>query len=75
MTGSVVHVQFKTFTFKKKTLRPHFMDGVQLLLFNTWSLGLPGAHLVDLRRKNYWVDLGATQLFSAQDSWIGNPAA
>ena len=51
------------------------MDGVQLLLFNTQSLALPGAHLVDLRRKNDWVDLGATQLFSAQDSWIGNPAA
>ena len=50
------------------------MDGVQLLLFNTRSLGLPGAHLVDLRRKNGQVDLGATQLFSTQDPWIGNPA-
>ena len=50
------------------------MDGVQLLLFNTQSLGLPGAHLVDLRRKNSWLDLGATQLFSTQDAWIGNPA-
>ena len=50
------------------------MDGVQLLLFNTQSLGLPGAQLVDLRRKNGWVDLGATQLFSTQDPWIGNPA-
>ena len=58
----------------KKTLRALFMDGVRLLHFNTWSLGLPGAQLVDLRRKNGWVDLGATQLFSTQDPWIGNPA-
>ena len=49
MTGSIGHVQFKTL---KKTFRPHFMDGVQLLLFNTQSLGLPGAHLVNLRRKS-----------------------
>ena len=48
----------------KKTLRPFFMDGVQLLFLNTWSLGLPGAHLVNLRKKNGWADLGATQLFS-----------
>ena len=58
----------------KKTLRALFMDGVQLLLFSTRSLGLPGAQLVDLRRKNGWVDLGATQLFSTQDPWIGRPA-
>ena len=58
----------------KKTLRPLFMDGVQLLFFNTRSLGFPGAHLVDLRKKNGWVDLGATQLFSTQDAWIGNSA-
>ena len=58
----------------KKTLRPLFMNGIQLLLCNTWSLGLPGAHLADLRRKNGQVDLGATQLFSTQDPWIGNPA-
>ena len=51
------------------------MDGVELLLFNTQSLGLPGAHLVNLIRKNGWVDLGATQLFSTQDAWIGNPAS
>ena len=50
------------------------MDGVQFLLFNTQSLELPGAHLVNLRRKNGWVDLGATQQFSSQDAWIGNPA-
>ena len=58
----------------KKTLRPLFMNGIQLLLCNTWSLGLAGAHLADLRRKNGRVDLGATQLFSTQDPWIGNPA-
>ena len=58
----------------KKTLRPPFMDGVQLLFFNSRSLGLPGAHLVDLTKKNGWFDLGATQLFSTQDAWIGNPA-
>ena len=62
------------FFLLKKTLQAVFMDGVQLLLFNTQSLGLPGAHLVDLRRKNSWLDLGATQLFSTQDAWIGNPA-
>ena len=56
----------------KKTLRPLFMDGVQLLLFNTRSLGLPSAQLVEIRRKNGWVDLGATQLFSTQGIWIGN---
>ena len=67
MTGSVSHVQFKTFTLKKKTLQPLFMDRVQLLLFSTQSLGLPGAHLVDLRKKNGCVDFGATQLFSTQD--------
>ena len=58
----------------KKSLQPLFMDGVQLLLFNSQSLGLPGAHIVDLRRKNDRVDHRATQLFSTQDSWIGNPA-
>ena len=58
----------------KKTLRPLFVDGVQLLFFNTRSLGLPGAYLVDLRKKSDWVDLGATHLFSTQDAWIGNPA-
>ena len=73
MTGSVGDVQFKTFTLKK-SLRLLFMDGVQLLLFNTQSLGLPGAHLVDIRRKNGWIDLGATQLFSSQNAWIGNLA-
>ena len=62
------------FFLLKKTLQAVFMDGVQLLLFNTQSLGLPSAHLVDLRRKNGWVELGATQLFSTQDPWIGNPA-
>ena len=46
MTGSVGHVQFKNFTFKK-TLQLLFMDGVQLLIFNTRSLGLPVAHLVE----------------------------
>ena len=58
----------------KKTLRPLFMNGFHLLLFKTRSLELPGAHLVDLRMKNGWVDVGATQLFSTQDPWIGNPA-
>ena len=58
--------------FLKKTLRTLFMDGV--IPFNTQSLGLPGAHLVDLRRKNGRADLAATQLFSTQDSWIGKPA-
>ena len=62
------------FSLLKKTLQPLFMDGVQLLLFNTQSLGRPGTHLVDLRSKNGQVDLGATQLFSTQDPWIGNPA-
>ena len=73
MAESVGHVQFKNFTLKK-TLQLLFMDGVQLLIFNTRSLGLPVAHLVDLRGKNGWDDLGATQLFSTQDLWIGNPA-
>ena len=58
----------------KKNLRPLFVNGVQLLFLNTRSLGLPGAYLVYLRKKNGWVDLGATQLFSTQDAWIGNPA-
>ena len=58
----------------KKTLQPLCMDGDQLLLFNTSSLGLPVAHLVDLRGKNGRVDLGTTQLFLTHDPWIGNPA-
>ena len=59
----------------QKTLQALFMDGVQFLFFNTRSLGLAGAHLVNLRKKNGWVELGATQLFSTQeDPWIGNPA-
>ena len=58
----------------KKALRPLFGDWVQLLFFNTRSLGLPGAYLVDLRKKNGLIDFGATQLFSTQDVWIGNPA-
>ena len=58
----------------EKTLRPFFVDGIQLLFFNTRSLGLPGAYLVDLRKKNGCVDLGATQLFTNQDARIGNPA-
>ena len=82
MTGSVGHVQFKTFTFTTTftttftftTLQPLFMDGVQPLLFNTQSLGLPGTHIVDLRRKNDRADHRDTQLFSTQDSWTGNPA-
>ena len=57
----------------KKFLRPLFVDGVQLLFFNTWSLGFPWAYLVDLRKNNGWVDLGATELFSTQDSWIPAP--
>ena len=44
------------------------------LLFNTRSPRLPGAHWVDLRRKNGCVDLGATQQFWPKDPWIGNPA-
>ena len=50
------------------------MDGVQLLLFNTLSLGIPGAHFINFKQKYGWVDLGATQLFSTQDAWIANPA-
>ena len=50
------------------------MDRVQLLLFNTQSLRLLGANLVDLRKKNDSVDLEATQLFSTLAAWIGNPA-
>ena len=60
MAGSVGHVQFKTFTLKKKITKPflwmrfNFLKATlrgDSLLFNTRSLGLPGAHLVDLRRK------------------------
>ena len=58
----------------KKMLWPLFVGGVQLLFFNTQSLGLPGAYLVNLRKKNDCVDVGATQLFSTQDAWIGNSA-
>ena len=58
----------------KKTLQLLFVDGVQLLFFNTRSLGLPGAYLVDVRKKNGWVEFGATKLFSTQDAWIGNAA-
>ena len=72
MAGSVGHVQFKTFTFLKKIanlfygwgstfLRLHYEETVYF--FNTWSLGLPGAHLVNLRRKNGCVDFGPTQRF------------
>ena len=68
--GQLVMFSLKHFLLKK-SLPPLFMDGVQLLIFNTRSLGLPG---VDLRGKNGWDDLGATQLFSTQDPWIGNPA-
>ena len=53
------------------------MDAVQLLLFNTLSLGIPGAHFINFKQKygKYgWVDLGATQLFSTQDAWIENLA-
>ena len=62
MPGSVGYVKFKTFTFKKNLTTPLY-GWDQLLLFNTWSVGLPGAYLVDLRGKNGQVDLGATQLF------------
>ena len=58
----------------KKTLPPLFVDGVQLLFFNTRSLGLSGAYLIDHRKKYDCVDPLATQLFSNQDAWIGNPA-
>ena len=34
----------------------------------------PGIHLIDLRRMEDWVDLGATQWFSTWGPWIGNPA-
>ena len=69
----VSHVHFKTFSFTKN-FTTFFMEGVYLLLFNTRSPGIPSAHLVSLRRKNGWVDLGANQLFSTQDAWIGYPA-
>ena len=72
MAGSVGHVQFKTFTLKKKITKPflwmrfNFLKATlrgDSLLFNTRSLGLPGAHLVDLRRKKGCVDFGPTQRF------------
>ena len=72
MAGSVGHVQFKTFTLKRNFYDPILWMGFNFLkatlggdslFFNTWSLGLPGAHLVDLRRKNGCVDLGPTQRF------------
>ena len=56
------------FNFLKATLQG------DSLLFNTWSLGLPGAHWVNLRRKSDYVDLEATHRFQIQDLWIGNPA-
>ena len=58
----------------KTILQPLFVDKVLLLLFNAESLGLHVAHLVNLRRKNGWVDLRANQLLSTQDPWTGNPA-
>ena len=69
--------------FKKKTLWPLLMDGVQLsqsyrplwgdsLLFPTKSPGVPGTHFISLRRMKDWADLGTAQWFWAQDPWIGN---
>ena len=58
----------------KTILQPLFVDKFQLLLFNAESLGLHVARLVNLRRKNGWVDLRANQLLSTQDPWTGNPA-
>ena len=58
----------------KTILQPLFVDKFQLLLFNVESLGLHVARLVNLRRKNGWVDLRANQLLSTQDPWTGNPA-
>ena len=44
------------------------------LLFTTKFPEIPGTHFIDLGRMNSWVDLGATQWFWAQDTWVGDPA-
>ena len=76
---------FFFYFFKKKTLWPLFMDGVQLasrleplwggsLLFTTKFPEITGTHFIDLGRMKGWVDLRATQWFWTRDPWIGNPA-
>ena len=63
-----------TINTPKKILWSFFKDGVQLsqdytantrkiLLFTTKSAGVPGTHLVDLRKMKGRVDLAATQCF------------
>ena len=44
------------------------------LFFTTKFPEVPGTHLIDIGRKKGWVDLGATQWFWTQNSWIGNSA-
>ena len=43
------------------------------LLFTTKSPEILGTHLIDLGKMKCWDDLGATQWFWTQDSWIRNP--
>lgn len=45
---------------KKQTLRPFFMDRIQLSL--QFSVN-PGTHLVDLGRMQGWVNLGTNHWF------------
>ena len=40
------------------------------LLFTTKFPEIPGTHFIDLGRMKVWVDLGATQWFWTQDTWI-----
>ena len=44
------------------------------LFFTTKSPEISGTHLINIRRMKGLVDLGATQWFQTQDSWIGYPA-
>ena len=44
------------------------------LLFTTRSPSVPSTNLMDPGRMKQWVDLGASQWFSTQEPWIGNPA-
>ena len=44
------------------------------LLFTIQFPEIPGTRFIDLGRMKGWVDLGTTQWFWTQDSWIGNPA-
>ena len=80
----VANVIFRV-SSSKKTLRPLFMDRVQLpkvyrattrrhLLFITQFQKISGTHLINLGRMKGCLDLGATPWFSTQDHWIGDPA-